>query len=67
LARTVAPGDAPVELSYIPCTSLWLCEAFAMLGHLVHNRELDERPASHPPILPQWMRRAFDTIFRRHR
>ena len=37
-----------------------------MLGHLVHIHELDERPISHPPILPQWMRRAFAVIFRRH-
>jgi hypothetical protein len=58
--------DAKVELSYTPYTSLWLCEAFAMLGHLVHNHELDERPISHPPILPQWMRRALAVLFRRH-
>jgi hypothetical protein len=37
-----------------------------MLGHLVHIHELDERPISHPPMLPQWMRRALAALFRRH-
>jgi len=36
-----------------------------MLGLLVHNPELDERPITHPPMLPQWMRRAFASLFRR--
>jgi hypothetical protein len=38
-----------------------------MLGHLVHTPELDERPITHPLMLPQWMRRAFAALFRRHR
>ncbi len=37
-----------------------------MLGHLVHNPELDERASMHPPMLPKWMRRAFAALFRRH-
>jgi hypothetical protein len=36
-----------------------------MLGNLVHNPELDERPITHPPMLPQWMRRALAALFRR--
>jgi hypothetical protein len=38
----------------------------AMLGHLGHNPELDERPITHPPMLPQWMCRALAALFRRH-
>lgn len=37
-----------------------------MLGHLVHNPDLDERSTARRPMLPAWMRRAFAAIFRRH-
>jgi hypothetical protein len=37
-----------------------------MLGHLVHNPDLNERSVAHPPMLPQWVRRAFAALFRRH-
>jgi hypothetical protein len=36
-----------------------------MLGHLVHIHEHGER--YHPPLLPQWMRRAFAFLFGRPR
>jgi hypothetical protein len=36
-----------------------------MLGHLVHNPDLNERSISHPPMR-QWVRRAFAALFRRH-
>ena len=36
-----------------------------MLGILVHNPDMEERPVAHTPMLPQWMRRAFASLFRR--
>ena len=37
-----------------------------MLGHLVHNPDLDERSNAYRPLLPQWVRRALAALFRRH-
>jgi len=37
-----------------------------MLGHLVHNPDLNERSSVYRPILPGWVRRAFAALFRRH-
>ena len=37
----------------------------SLLGVLVHVSEKDEQHFVPPPMLPQWVRRAFASLFRR--